>query len=64
VIDPAECRQRAAECLQAAQIASTSELKATLLTMSRLWTALAVQAQRLRTLVDEEAARKAKERDN
>jgi hypothetical protein len=59
--DPSECRQRADECLHAAQTAQTPELKATLLTMSRLWTALAVQSQRLRTLMDEEAARRTKE---
>jgi hypothetical protein len=59
--DPSECRQRADECLRAAQTAPTAEVKATLLTMARLWTALAVQTQRLQGLLDEEAARKAGE---
>jgi hypothetical protein len=59
--DPSECRQRAEECLRAAQTAQTPELKATLLTMARLWTALGVQTQRLQALLDEEAARKAGE---
>jgi hypothetical protein len=58
---PAECRGNAEACARAAQTAATAEMKATLLTMSRLWTALAVQIQRLQTLQNEEAARQAKE---
>jgi len=55
--DPVECRRNADACLHAAQTAQAPELKATLLTMARLWTALAVQTERLQKLSKQDTAR-------
>jgi hypothetical protein len=62
VTDAADFRRHAEECLRAARTsAATAEIKTTLLTMSRLWTALAVQTERLQAHLDAESARQTKE---
>jgi len=56
MISAAECRANANACLRRAQGAERAKLKATLLTMARTWTALAVQTERLEELLKEDNA--------
>jgi hypothetical protein len=52
--DPKECRLRAMRCAELAASARTSQLKATLLGLSKEWEKLAIDLEKTRALLEED----------
>jgi len=59
--DPKACRQHATQCAELAHAARTRELKRMLIELSRNWLKLAIELERMQSLLDDMPAHKKSE---